>query len=96
MSTLTPADPDRCQAEYRGGSFMTLGPRPWIRCDNLPVYIAYETTPGKDGQCGSMSVCQPCREEMEKAMPNAGIRFEAIVRKAPAAPSTAGLMGDPC
>lgn len=55
---------------------MTLGPRTWQRCREEPVFIAIETTPGKDGQCGSMSLCAACREICGKLMPN--VKFEPI------------------
>ena len=57
---LTPPDPKRCQAEWRGGSFMTLGPRQMERCENPPVVIVMEKIPGPDKQCGAMSLCPAC------------------------------------
>lgn len=39
---------------------MTLGPRPWVRCDEKPTHIATELSPGADGQIGSMSLCAHC------------------------------------
>lgn len=61
---LTPPDPERCQAEIKEGSFMTLGPRSWHRCPNKPTVIVREAQPGPDGQRGSMSLCASCLEVM--------------------------------
>lgn len=55
---LTPADPERCQAEEKEGSFMTLGPRSWHRCDAKPTVIIAEVQPGADGLKGEMSLCE--------------------------------------
>ena len=64
---LTPPDRKRCQAEQLGGSFMTLGPRPLIRCKNKPIVIVTENKPSeKDGQKGSMSLCLHCWKQMIK------------------------------
>lgn len=60
LAPLIPPDLNQCQAEILGGSFMTLGPRPMIRCKNSPVWIARENTPGEDGRKGSMSLCADC------------------------------------
>jgi hypothetical protein len=58
---LTPPDLKRCQAEWRGGSFMTLGPRQMERCENPPTVIVKELKPSeKDGQHGAMSLCPTC------------------------------------
>jgi len=59
---LTPPDFERCQAEWRSGSFMTLGPRQMERCPNKPEWIATEKRRGKDGKRGSMSLCDHCRK----------------------------------
>jgi len=69
---LIPPDLKRCQAEKPNGhSFMTLGGRPGTeRCSSVPVYIAREKKPGKDGQKGSMALCADCRTVMEKQMPD--------------------------
>ena len=56
--TLIPPDFKRCQAEQKYGSFMTLGPRPMIRCDNAPVVVITERKQPK----GSMSLCAKCYE----------------------------------
>jgi hypothetical protein len=59
-SKLTPPDHKRCQAEWKEGSFMTLGPRSMIRCPNPPAIVVRERQPGKDGRRGSMSLCPAC------------------------------------
>ena len=64
-----PEDLNQCQAEQLSGSFMTLGPRSYVRCTNKPDFIATEKSPGADGLMGSMSLCSHCREIMEKKMP---------------------------
>jgi hypothetical protein len=66
---LTPPDPDRCQVEWQSGSFMTLGPRQMERCTSRPDWIATEKRPGKDGQRGSMSMCDEHRKVFEKKHP---------------------------
>lgn len=67
MADLIPVDRERCQAEVR--SFMTLGSG-YNRCGNKAKFIATEKKAGKDGQKGSMSLCEACRVEFEKRMPN--------------------------
>lgn len=59
---LVPPDKKQCQAEKSNGvNFMTLGGRhEMVRCKNSPSAIITETKPGKDGQLGSMSLCQAC------------------------------------
>jgi hypothetical protein len=59
---LVPADPARCQADIKPGSFMTLGPRRWERCEAKPAVIVAEFRPGQDGRKGSMSLCASCLE----------------------------------
>lgn len=65
MAELTPPDPNRCQADILEGSFMTLGPRSWVRCPSKPKYIVAERHPGKDGKQGSMSLCESCLRVFE-------------------------------
>ena len=63
MSTkLTPPDMEQCQAEKSNDvNFMTLGGRREMkRCTEKPTVIVKETVPGKDGQCGSMTLCADC------------------------------------
>ena len=60
------ADLKRCEVERRDGSFMTLGPRRVIRCENVPKYIV-KGQPRVFGshepsQLGSMSMCETCFE----------------------------------
>lgn len=31
-----------------------------VRCLNIPIVIIKESNPGKDGRCGSMSLCAQC------------------------------------
>lgn len=64
MTDLIPPDYERCQAEFLSGSFMTLGPRSWVRCDKVPVFLAVELVAGKDGQRGSMTLCLDCAKVM--------------------------------
>lgn len=63
-SKLIPPDFKRCQALIRGGSFMTLGPRPWYRCESAPHWLATERRVGNDGQKGAMTVCDDCAKVM--------------------------------
>lgn len=70
---LTPPDLQRCQAEIKEGSFMTLGPRSFERCNNTPTWIATEA-PRDDGEpSGSMSLCDSCREVCEKKLGDAAV-----------------------
>lgn len=59
---LEPPDEDRCQAEKSNGvNFMTMGGRhEMVRCKAKPIVIIEELQPGKDGLCGSMSLCAEC------------------------------------
>ncbi len=65
---LEPVDLNRCRAEIKEGSFMTLGPRKFVRCNSIPKYIALENVPGPDGLKGSMSLCEPCSEMLKKKL----------------------------
>lgn len=58
--SLTPADPDRCQAEIRAFSFMTPGSLSWRRCTNRPHWLARESVPAADGLIGAMTLCDGC------------------------------------
>jgi len=69
---LTPPDVNQCQAEKPvDTNFMTLG-GPSVgtmeRCTNKPVCIVTENKPGKDGQVGSMSLCQDCLKQFNKQL----------------------------
>jgi len=69
---LRPPDLKRCQAEKPNGhSFMTIGGRPGgrERCGAAPTVIATEIKPGKDGQIGSMALCDDCLEVFQEQMP---------------------------
>jgi hypothetical protein len=61
---LTPPDKKQCQGLHLDGSFMTLGPRSWVRCTSKPTVIVTEKKSGEDGQKGSMSLCAPCKEKL--------------------------------
>jgi len=67
---LVPADPARCQAQIKEGSFMTLGPRQWGRCKAKPAVIVAEVKPGADGQRGSMSLCASCLAVFQRSWPD--------------------------
>lgn len=67
--SLIPADTSQCQAMVKEGSFMTLGPRSWDRCTKKPTVVVSEEQPGKDGQKGSMSMCQECFEVFQLTLP---------------------------
>lgn len=74
MSTLIPADPDRCQTEITEYRPFIMGGdvNQTRRCSNAPTWIATEKKPGKDGQRGSMSLCDDCREQLVKQFTKAG------------------------
>ena len=62
---LEPPDRERCQAEVHVTKNNTwqMGGRPEKtveRCDKKPAFVLSERTPGKDGRCGSMSLCLEC------------------------------------
>jgi hypothetical protein len=62
---LIPPDLERCQAERLEGSFMTFGPMERIRCKNTAVWVAKEKRPPEKGMpCGSMSLCDKCKEKL--------------------------------
>lgn len=67
MTTLTPPDRARCQADKTVGSAWALGDPPrWERCKEIPAVVIYEKRPGADGLKGSMSLCPTCKEEFLK------------------------------
>lgn len=66
---LIPPDSKRCQTEWQGGSFMTFGPRPMIRCDKTPVVIATEIKADEYGRHGSMSLCGEHMDVIQQKMP---------------------------
>ena len=61
---LIPPDKKQCQAEVpNGNTFMSLGGVPGrVRCGNKPSWISTEAKPGPDGRCGSMSLCDNCKQ----------------------------------
>lgn len=69
---LTPPDLERCQAEKPNGhSFMTLGGVPGLeRCTNKSTFILTEKKAGKDGQKGSMTLCNDCLNKFGEQMPS--------------------------
>ncbi len=71
--SLTPPDPERCQADKPGNGPFTIGgeigdPKNGYRtrCRSKPEVIAVEVKPGGDGQRGSMALCGPCKAAMIK------------------------------
>jgi len=72
---LEPIDASRCQAEKKEGSFMTFGPRQYIRCSNKPTWVAVEV---KDGSFyGAMSLCDDCKKVCEIQMPS--VKFQRLI-----------------
>lgn len=70
MSALTPPDMQQCQCDITPAySPWRIGEtrRPPERCKSKPVWLAVEKIAGSDGQCGAMSLCQTCAEEMLKS-----------------------------
>ncbi len=65
---LIPVDQMRCQAEYKEGSFMTLGPRTMQRCTAAPAWLAVEIKDGK--LIGAMALCDACKQVCAKQMPD--------------------------
>ena len=63
---IEPPDLERCQANIRNGSFMSLGKPTVSRCKNKPTTVAFENKPGDDGKKGSMSLCDDCRKVFVK------------------------------
>jgi hypothetical protein len=78
MADLIPPDPNQCQALIQEGSFMTLGPRPWVRCTSKPTVIATERKAGSDGERGSMSLCDSCKGAMIEKLGHSFADFAPI------------------
>ena len=83
--SLTPPDLKQCQADVPGNGPFTMGgeigdPRNGyrVRCKNKPQWIATEASPGADGEVGSMSLCDRCKEEFIKQLGPAYARFSQI------------------
>jgi len=92
---LIPPDYDCCQAEKPAGhSFMTLGGvvGAMVRCTNKPAFIVSEVKPGKDGQCGSMSLCTKCLEVFKKQVGGEAYMAEYRVTEAIKPLTTAELL----
>lgn len=60
MKLISP-DLKRCQTEWLDGSFMTLGPRQYVRCEAAPSWIARE----RKKPHGEMSLCREHRVVLE-------------------------------
>jgi hypothetical protein len=57
------ADLKQCETMIRGGSFMTLGPRPWVRCENKPHWIGTDKASGE-----TQSLCDDCAKVAVKEL----------------------------
>ncbi len=69
MTKPIPPDRERCQAEIKEGSFMTLGPRNFQRCKEVPTVIATERAVNEEyGHKGSMSLCDACLKVFQLKM----------------------------
>lgn len=70
---LTPPDRERCQAE------ITTTPSPFTmggdlsptteRCAQKPRHLLTELTPGPDGRCGAMTLCDECLQVFKEQTP---------------------------
>lgn len=78
---LEPIDASRCQAERRAGSFMTLGPRPMVRCTNVPTWIAVAVKEGRFD--GAMSLCGDCKKVCELELPEVAYQELQMESKEP-------------
>ena len=65
----------RCQGMWRGGSFMTFGPRQMVQCDQVPIVVAREPR----SPHGKMSLCATCAAKCVVQVP--GVLFRAIIRQ---------------
>lgn len=83
MADLIPPDPNQCQAEIMNSveAFRLGGQRKTVRCKNKPTVIATETTPDKDGVCGSMSLCNECCAVMIKQLGEGYATLSTIERE---------------
>ena len=67
-----PIAPDlkRCQAEMTlYEAFRCGGSSGVVRCKRKPICVVRERKPGKDGQCGSMSLCEICEPHLYEQQP---------------------------
>lgn len=77
MAELDPPDYDRCQAEVvQRTPFALGGTHKRTRCSEIPVCVAVENQPGKDGKVGSMSLCHACMRQMIKQLGPDYCRFD--------------------
>lgn len=76
-----PPDLKQCQVLIKGGSFVTIGPRPIDRCQNKAAYVIREVKPGPDGLRGSMSVCESCAEKFKRRTDVPKVTWKKIVCK---------------
>lgn len=80
---MIPPDPKQCQTEIKEGSFMTLGPRRYVRCKNKPTVIATEKKPPEgETELGSMSLCDDCKKVFIEKMGEDYATFTPIEEKA--------------
>lgn len=83
VKPLTPPDFKQCQTEITTTApFMQMGgsPKTTQRCTNKPTMLVTEDKPGKDGQIGSMTLCDGCYAVMQKQVP-AGVSYRRITAK---------------
>ncbi len=75
---LTPPDRTQCQAEKADGFMVLGGNHRRHRCTNKPIVVVTERQVGKDGQRGSMSLCEECKGVFEQRFPPSYVKFEPI------------------
>lgn len=82
---LIPADKTRCQADVSTWNPWHIAGRDVKveRCKSKPTFIAKENKAGQDGRKGTMSVCRPCRRELERQLGKNYATFEPIQPKKP-------------
>jgi len=73
---VDPVDPKRCMAEVVGGSFMTFGPRPLVRCESIPTWVGREGKREDSDHRGEMSLCDECKQKCEEQCPD--VEFETL------------------
>ena len=66
---IEPIDVSRCQATHKPGTFMTMGPRGWHRCQNVPTIIVVEKEIQEgETELGAMSLCDSCLVKMKEIL----------------------------
>lgn len=80
-TNLIPPDPKRCQAEKSIGGPFSFGPPGTTRCVKPPTVIVSEMKPGKDGLCGSMSLCDGCLVLLAQQVGLADYKVESLPKK---------------